>query len=890
MLKNYSIIGLVLLTLGVTSCKEDYFDVERYQSLVTEAFPVQNVDPNHKWSVTATATANVAVEGDYDTEYIVKVYRNNPMVDGYGMLIAHGKVKSGEVYMAKITYPRVDSILYVATVDEKGYRNLKPVTVRDGVLNAVFGTATMNGTRGETRTETNSLVNIPTLQAPVSYASEIEMKSVEVNNNNMFFNWFPDEYKQDYWNNPEHNNAWEPKGEPYISTNPDYVVNYKITSEWSGVIQPLANAGLKSKGVSSNRSECYPNKFNDQLGKGIVVDTVPRTVFVGLNGKWIIPTDQYQSVGEGIKKADDSFWGVDGVVIVGDGGELVVNGTLNLNNTARLIVLPGGKVSGTGTINVNNGTKAGEEGYNGGEVSVANFNQNYGIFFNYGTITSQTLIGGAGGSTFVNHGKVHVGKVLPNGGQAANMQIKNNCWFEVDNDLLAKIIENGAGAYIKSNSLAMSVGEGGEGLGSYIALDCNSKIHVDGDVKLNNTSIIGPYIGDYAFVEFGVVSQCNYTGDYNVRVDAGKVINNLYVYLRNHDNSVVNFKCMVFNQQGAKPENRDGNGHAVWIYENEANVASVEESDCAPGFTPATPPTIEEQEEQDDVEGYRFCFEDNFPEPGDYDFNDVVLTLTPMTDTNDPKVVNLTISLDAVGGLKQSAAALRLVGISNNELQSVECTSGEWFDLQSDKRGKYDIDIIGTQLGIQNLGKADPNLITGLFSGSDVVIPLFNDAHLSINPEGTQPNGVVDLVFYNVTHGEESIDVDPRVVTLKLTFSSEQAAQKVTGAIMDVFIIESYNSGYWEVHTYPYKADQVFANIKSDSKELQLGIVGYPWGIMINDKNFRYPLEFTPIGGYDAAGITGGAYSRFANWARNQNVDADWYKDVDNTKVFIPGE
>ena len=884
MMKTYKIFGLALLALGVTSCQKDYFDIERYQSIVTEAFPVQNVDPNHTWSVTATATANVAVEGDYDTEYIVKVYRNNPLVDGYGKLIAHGKVKSGEVYTAKITYPRSDSILYVATVDEKGYRNIKPVSVQNGELNAVFGHATMNGARSTTRTETNSLVNIPTLQAPMALAAEILAKSVEANSANTNFNYFPDEYQQDYWNNPDHNNAWEPKGEPYVHTNPDYVVNFKITGVWTGVIQPLANAGKRTIGVSSNRSECMEGKFNDQLGKGLVVETVARTMYIGKNGKWIIPNGGWQSLGEEVKKPDGSSWGVTGILIVGDGGELVVNGTLNLTNMSRLIVLPGGKVTGTGTVNVNNGTNAGEEGYNGGEVSVANFNQNYGIFFNYGSITSQTLCGGAGGSTFVNHGRIQVGKVDPNYGQAANLQIKNNCWFEVENQLLAKIIENGAGAYIKAATLGMSIGEGGEGLGSYLALDCNSTIHIDGDVKLNNTSIVGPSEGDYAMVEFGVVSQCNYTGEYNVRVDAGKVINNLYVYVEDLENSAVNFKCMVFNQQGARPENRDGNGHATMIDNKQANVAPIDASECTPGFTPEVPPTIEEQEEQDDVIGYRFCYEDNFPEPGDYDFNDVVMTITPLADTDNPNVVNLTVSLDAVGALKQDAAALRLVGITDSELTSVECTSGEWFDLQSNKRGQYNVDIIGEHLGIDNLGKVATNKITGLYN--DVVIPLFNDAHLAINPEGVQQSGLVDRVFYNTTKDGVGVNVAKKTITLKLTFSSSEAAGRIAGDNLDAFIIEPYNSAYWEVHTYRYKANQVFVNIKNDDKEEQLQVIGYPWGIMVPDKNFRYPLEFTPIGSYKND-ISGGAYSNFASWAQNQNVCTDWYEEnPGDSKVY----
>ena len=46
---------------------------------------------------------------------------------------------------------------------------------------------------------------------------------------------------------------------------------------------------------------------------------------------------------------------------------------------------------------------------------------------------------------------------------------------------------------------------------------------------------------------------------------------------------------------------------------------------------------------------FRYCFEDNFPEAGDYDFNDCVFTVTPQLDAQDAKKVTVTVSLDAVG-------------------------------------------------------------------------------------------------------------------------------------------------------------------------------------------------------------------------------------------------
>lgn len=862
--------GLFLLTLGVTSCQTDYFDLERYKEIVTKAFPVQDVDTSHDWSVTNTVSAAVSVYGDYDEDYTVKIYRNNPLEDGYGVVLAKGVVKSGSVFNSKFTYPKIDSVLYVASIDSKGYRYVKPVVVENGVLETTFGDVP-SAARAMTRTDNNSFVNIPTLQAPTGYCAEILAKSVELNDGNNGWNGNNYHSVNVEYEYPEWNNYQAVPISQSIVYNQDYVVNYKISTEYSGLVTHLPTAGLEATGRIIEGGN-----YANWTGYAAECDTVARTVYIDNGGKWTIPQYQSQTCGQGIKEGL-----VDGVIIVGDGGELEVDGTLNMANTARLIVLPGGKVTGTGTINVNNGTKDGEEGYNGGEISVANFNQNYGLFFNYGTITSETLIGGAGGSTFVNHGKVKVTQVQPNGGQAANLQIKNDCWFEVEKELCCKIIENGASAYIKAGTMKTSDGEGGEGLGSYIALDNSSLIHVDGEVSLNLTSIIGPTFGEFAIVEFGKVTYCNYDVDANT----GKVINNLYVYVEDLPGTVKNFKEDVINQ--LKFPQADGNGHVTLIGVGGANLAPQEASECTPGYTPGTPTPIEEQEENEESFSFRFCYEDLFPEPGDYDFNDCVLTIDPSYDDYDSRVVYLNISIDAVGALKQSAAVLRLAGINYDHLMSVECTSGDWFDLNSDMAGQYNVNIFRAYLGVDDLGVIDPSVLTV----SDAVIPLFNDCHLAINPDGFQPSGLVDRVFYNTTTPEHGgAEVPSRTVTLKLTFSDPEDVQNITSTF-DPFIVEPYNSVYWEVHAYEYKTVQVFSRIYNEIKDLQLTANEIPWAIMVPG-DFLYPREWVSIGYYNTE--VGGAYKEpghsFAEWAQNKTTATDWYKYPTSDDVYHPAQ
>ena len=62
-------IAMGLLSLGVTSCKDDVsFDQETYDELINKAFPVENVDPTHQWATVGVANTAISVNtGTKDT-------------------------------------------------------------------------------------------------------------------------------------------------------------------------------------------------------------------------------------------------------------------------------------------------------------------------------------------------------------------------------------------------------------------------------------------------------------------------------------------------------------------------------------------------------------------------------------------------------------------------------------------------------------------------------------------------------------------------------------------------------------------------------------------------------------------------------------------------------
>lgn len=595
--KKYLMNGFAALALiaSVSSCTKDVTAMSQGEidAKAKENAELQlgfSIPDGQTWNMASQVEANVTVNGDYGANYTVSIYEENPFQNNnHATVLGKADVVSGGTATISFTCPDASTMLFAAIKDEKGYTYVKPVTVENGKIETVFGNAA--SASRSMRTVTNSSVNIPTGSSRATIeaqAAEILAKSVELNetNNN------EDSPGSYYYGSADNN---------YMTPNPNYVINYLISGTYTGLVNKLGAAGRE-----------WTGEWTEEWGNKVpAYNIVPRTVYV--QGKWTIPSTEgsnWQVCGNGYTGQNV----VDGIIVVGTKGELEVNGTLNFANLARLIVLPGGKVTGTGTINVNNGSKAGEESYNFGTISVKKLNENFGNFFNYGTITSEELIGGAGTSCFVNHGRIDITTAYGNSGSPANLQIKNNCWFEASGEVAAKVIENAANAYLTCASMKTSCGYGNDNVASYIAADNNSLLHVEGMWRNNNTTVIGPTSGGNAFIEIGTIKQWDYTNG-----TTGMIQNNIYFSyesVERSDNNSDTEYCVNYNV------NKGGNQNVTFIQKKCANVAPIEESDCAPGYIPDPPTPIYET-----LKVYTYAFEDQTVGT-DYDMNDVVLKVS----------------------------------------------------------------------------------------------------------------------------------------------------------------------------------------------------------------------------------------------------------------------
>ena len=111
------IIGLACLSLGLTACKDDYFDQEKYDKRLKDYFPVGRVDPNHTWATYGSAKAQVAIGGNADEVYTVAVYKEDPTASKHLTLLATGTAKGLSSLEMPFSFELASPTVYVSIIN-----------------------------------------------------------------------------------------------------------------------------------------------------------------------------------------------------------------------------------------------------------------------------------------------------------------------------------------------------------------------------------------------------------------------------------------------------------------------------------------------------------------------------------------------------------------------------------------------------------------------------------------------------------------------------------------------------------------------------------------------------------------------------------------------------
>lgn len=251
------------------------------------------------------------------------------------------------------------------------------------------------------------------------------------------------------------------------------------------------------------------------------------------------------------------------------------------------------------------------------------------------------------------------------------------------------------------------------------------------------------------------------------------------------------------------------------------------------------------------------AFEDLWPQKGDYDFNDMVLSYYINQITNaQNRVVEIqgTFTVEAIGAGFKNGFGIQL-GVPPSAIQSVT----------------------GANLRENIINLAANGTETG--QSKAVIFPFDNTYNLFMP--------AITSGFVNTKPGMPY--VQPRSVNLTIKFNTPQLPANITLPPYNPFIIINKQRGR-EVHLPGYpptdKVDVTLFRTGDDDTNPATGKyykskINLPWAMHL-PAQFAYPLETEPIIG---------AHLKFANWAQSSGSEyVDWYTDKvgyrNNAKIY----
>jgi LruC domain-containing protein len=281
---------------------------------------------------------------------------------------------------------------------------------------------------------------------------------------------------------------------------------------------------------------------------------------------------------------------------------------------------------------------------------------------------------------------------------------------------------------------------------------------------------------------------------------------------------------------------------------------------------------------------YAYCYEDEMPEPGDYDYNDLVMHLA--FERKGEKEMRFHVKVAAVGSNKQLAFLVRLPGLSMDDIDSLYAVDDKSFN----------VNMHGEQLKQQSSYVENDKLLNKLLVTSkngEPIINFFADAHWAIGEVKYNDYGQYDRKQYNVNYGTTSTTAEllPREIVFVMKVKDAQKLNSLTLEDVDPFAMKAYGNVIREIHTFPYRfVDALYENKYVDVKNL-------PWALIIPSGSFWHPLHGQNIGfrmrnDYTQNNeILYGAYRKqghsFGEWSLNRNLSLDWYLNENATKSQV---
>lgn len=129
---------VAMATLTISCSDEDYFDKAAYDKLITEAFPVSDVDPDHDWQTISAINVNVTLAQSGEGESSLRIYDGYP-TDSTAYLLATTTMANGETYTTTVNCSQGTDVLYLVLTTPNGYTSIYPKMLSDNSLETTIG-------------------------------------------------------------------------------------------------------------------------------------------------------------------------------------------------------------------------------------------------------------------------------------------------------------------------------------------------------------------------------------------------------------------------------------------------------------------------------------------------------------------------------------------------------------------------------------------------------------------------------------------------------------------------------------------------------------------------------------------------------------------------------
>lgn len=912
---RYSVITAIAAPLLLTACADnDVYDPDKVRPVPPVENPLGDdfVAPDgFDWSMISTVKLNIEVKDELNGQYnyLAEVFTTNPLIDNTAAPIAAGYAKEGNNFVVEISIPKLTERIYIRQTDPKQRKELFEFAAPQdgGTLNCKLyytgGTTTRAGTGSTSASEAAKVAGVTEL-ADKNYteaAPEIPVAPSQ-----------SDEPVSPYDRNKFNNGAkiviqvGEESSTTYRMASGKGTIFVKGTWKVNNITDQFDIYVLNGGKVEFTAARTFASIQKFIVEKGGTVEA--KATFSTKAGEWYFG-------GNFTGSGDVTFEREVTSVTIASGTALSVSGTLKPNSQVT-------KNFGTITAANLTATQGTPEIYNAGIIDVANeLYVNNTSFTNINEVKAGTLLRMNNNSNILNKGKVSAHDInltsstFANYGEVLVDEQSGN--FATNNSTKATVVNHYEGV-IKGYHLNGGVSFYNDGFAEFTLFENSARdmlynsctlIVKDkfnwGNVTLDNGSITGGKPDNMSATEGNaslwkpvpVVTSNDSPIVYTLK--NGSMIKTSLFHINNGPNvirgegtnpSLLQLAAVhISNRSNTNlsdlvleiPENAftysngaTGINNGKWITSGCSTTGWEESkytfSTCGDYFNPGNPgepnPGNPEKPDIEDNTAYTYAFEDQWPAYGDFDMNDVVVTIDKIAATDENKKLTIKGRVRAVGANRKTGVGIQILNVSSN--------------------------------GVALTGKVQSGTPVFESGQSNPVVILCTNAHKYCNPAIADD----DFTFYSTNpSGDNSYHGDGAEFELIMTFSSAEEAMKAMNVKnLDVFIISKEPQGNvkrTEVHMANYAPTSLgttalfgMANdasahnsmLNMPRKGYYMSTEGLAWGICIpGTEVWKWPKEFM---------IITNVYPGFKNWVINggKAEDLGWISNHNNDIYIKP--